>query len=243
MKATVCHNQRNARIFLYILFLTGAIPTLAQIPKEIYLQETIEEGTFEEATLDKALRELGYDEEALQKKMKPSGQQSSSSSPVSSGAVNAFIKILFWLIAIAAIVFFALRAFSWDQIAGSKKNKDPDQPKELDIRIEHIEDNLEEVNIPKLITKYETEKDYRTVVRLLYLEIIKSLAEKRMIKWKKEKTNNDYLREVKNTPVFKPLKETTLVFEKIWYGNYPVTMDLFLSLKPKFDNLLNQINR
>ena len=67
-------------------------------------------------------------------------------------------------------------------------------------------------------------------VRLYYLSVLKELSVKNHIRWKRDKTNGAYLRELAGSPLFGTVQEVTLIFERVWYGKVELA-------KPDFDQL------
>ena len=85
------------------------------------------------------------------------------------------------------------------------------------------------------------EKNYALAVRLYYLAILKELSLTNQIKWKKDKTNREYLREMSGKKLASPFRETTLIFERVWYGNEELTGEVFGTLEPKFKSILQEM--
>src|SRR5690606_20447405 len=101
-----------------------------------------------------------------------------------------------------------------------------------------IESDFRETDLDKFIRQAIDEKNYALAVRLYYLAIIKELSLSNIIKWKRDKTNESYLRETRETRFFEPFREVTRLFEKIWYGPEKLDEQQFLSIKPKFESLI-----
>ena len=104
--------------------------------------------------------------------------------------------------------------------------------------IEKIENNIHETDLDRFIRKAVEEKKFVLAIRLYYLAIIKELSLSKMIKWKRDKTNRNYLNEIRSTSLFNPFKEVTRIFERVWYGQGNLDEKEYLSIKPKFDQLI-----
>ena len=76
--------------------------------------------------------------------------------------------------------------------------------------------------------------NYRLAVRIQFLMLIKALKENDYINWKKEKTNWDYLQEVKEFSFHADFKYLIKVFEKVWYANYSIKRDTYDQVALKF---------
>lgn len=115
----------------------------------------------------------------------------------------------------------------------------------------NISEQIEETEDPDLFTTGDLEQhlakaiedeNYRLAIRIHFLILIKSLQDKELIKWRKEKTNIDYLNELSNKNIQQSLKPLILVFEKTWYANYPISSDVYKSLSLSFNQLNQSIN-
>lgn len=102
-----------------------------------------------------------------------------------------------------------------------------------DIQIEDLED-LQEMDLEKLLNEALTVKNYRLAIRILYLKTLKLLNEKNLIEWKNEKTNYDYIQELSNPSLRPKLDRSTYVYEYVWYGEVALTEDKYRVLEPEF---------
>lgn len=84
----------------------------------------------------------------------------------------------------------------------------------------------------------EKSGDYRLAIRNLYVLVILSLADQKLIQLNQNKTNSEYRRELpkKLQPKFKRL---TTIFDYVWYGEYTATAELLKQAK-QYANSLNQ---
>jgi hypothetical protein len=131
-------------------------------------------------------------------------------------AWSAFFKVLAILGGIAIIAFILFQLLSGDSLFAPKNRKFDNS---LSINLENIEANLPEADLPDFIRQALLAGDYRMAARLHYLRLIQLLSEREWIRWKKEKTNGDYLRELASRPFFDDFRQATDIFERIWYGD------------------------
>nr|WP_293834857.1 DUF4129 domain-containing protein [uncultured Arsenicibacter sp.] len=87
---------------------------------------------------------------------------------------------------------------------------------------ENITENIHEINFDVAIEEAVTQRNFRLAIRLVYLQTLKQLADKRLIDWKPDKTNRQYLYELMNTPFQQDFDRLTTRFEYVWYGDFPV---------------------
>ena len=86
----------------------------------------------------------------------------------------------------------------------------------------YVEENLKEINFDKLISKAIKAKNYRLATRYLYLKSLKILTHKNIIEWHFDKTNSDYLNEIKDNSTKQLFKRISYIYEYVWYGEFPI---------------------
>ena len=84
-------------------------------------------------------------------------------------------------------------------------------------------------------------KQYKLAVRYLFLNSLKLLSEKGLIELKNNKTNYQYLSEIKNNQIADVFRNTTSSFEWIWYGDFPVDENIMKSSQNDFSELFGLI--
>lgn len=108
-------------------------------------------------------------------------------------------------------------------------------------------DDLAPSEIPKtelerLLEEALNQKNYRKVVRIYYLFILKDLSEREWIQWEKQKTNMHYVMEMQNKKEAPAFNKAVTYFEFIWYGKRDISERQFQSIQPNFTELLNTLN-
>ncbi|MBN2681295.1 MAG: hypothetical protein JXR58_02195 [Bacteroidales bacterium] len=88
--------------------------------------------------------------------------------------------------------------------------------------VETIEENLHETDLDQFLRFALKENDFRLATRILFLMIIKKLSENQLINYKPDKTNRQYLRELKNFKFVDNFSRITNIYEHCWYGNVNV---------------------
>ncbi|MBK6901252.1 MAG: DUF4129 domain-containing protein [Saprospirales bacterium] len=145
-----------------------------------------------------------------------------------------FFKILAVLFVVGVMAFVIRQLMSGEGFFRPRNRK---FDKGLQIKLEQIEANLPDANIPDFVQEALQAGDYKMAVRLHYLGLIQLLAQKQWIDWKREKTNGDYLREVRTRPVYEGFREATLVFERIWYGDRRLGANAYRKIAAQFADL------
>lgn len=112
----------------------------------------------------------------------------------------------------------------------SKKNK------KLHIDNQDLVENIHEINFQHKIENFERQQDYRSAVRYRFLSVLKELSDRKMIQWNPEKTNQDYLAEIKQPEMKSGFKELAYIFDYVWYGEFDINENNYNHFKQKFLN-------
>ena len=111
----------------------------------------------------------------------------------------------------------------------------------VEITLDNLDEYLHETDLDRFLREALEKSDYPLAVRIYYLQIIKSLSEKNAIKWSREKTNRDYLRETREYRLGESFRVATRAYERVWYGNQTLSATDYARLEPEFKNLLSAI--
>ncbi len=95
-------------------------------------------------------------------------------------------------------------------------------------------ENFHATNFATLISSACAERQYRLAVRYLFLKTLQQLAAQQRIAWKAEKTNHDYLSELRASPLHQPFRELVWWFEHVWYGEFSVNEATFARAQAAF---------
>lgn len=144
--------------------------------------------------------------------------------------------LIFLIPAIGILFFLIYKLFLGNSslfIRNRKNNSAGDQTME-----EVNPDNLE-----AMVQKAISDGDYRLAVRYLYLFTLQMLANKKFIETGADKTNHQYVHEIRKQAFANEFASLTLKYEYIWYGEYPVNENLFDQVHTEFTNFNRTINR
>lgn len=81
-----------------------------------------------------------------------------------------------------------------------------------------LPEDIESVNLDKLIEEAMRAGNYRLAVRWCFLKSLQLLSQKKMIDWRPAKTNVDYQHELKAPELRERFDRLSHVFEYVWYG-------------------------
>lgn len=111
----------------------------------------------------------------------------------------------------------------------------------VEITFDNLEDYLHETDLDRFLKQALADQNYALAIRVYYLQIIKDLSAKNAIHWSREKTNRDYLREMRQHPKASAFRDATQTFERVWYGNVNLTADTYRQIEPRFRQLLSNL--
>ena len=252
--------QFKKMILLAILFFVFSNNTFANdpSPREEYLRSEIKENSFGDAGWKNAIDGIDYSREVIKKKKKkeedehpePDEEDEDERAydnedyiepPDWGSFMTNFFKFLMILIGVVIVGFIIANFIGADGFTGRPSNKKV-KTKTGPITLENVEENIHESDLDKFLKEALAKEDYTQAVRLYYLAIIKELSLNKWIKWKKDKTNRDYSRELSDSNFKDSFREVTRIFERVWYGNKELGgMDFRTMIQPKFQNLLETV--
>ncbi len=157
---------------------------------------------------------------------------SSSGAEIGMGA----LKVLVALIAVAAL-FFLIRSLLGLKAPRNRKLSASDL---LGLSIEQIEERFQELELDDYIQQAITAGNYALAIRLYFLSALKTLSAGALIHWKKDKTNRDYLRELRGSTLLPAFQELTYIFEWVWYGQRSIGKEDFERLEPKMKRFVQR---
>ena len=154
--------------------------------------------------------------------------------------LSGLVKGLFWVLIIGGGTFLLLQIFRVRLSSLFRKKSD-----EAKIEIEELVDpeDISNIDFEDPIRAAIDAGMYRKATRLLYLKALREMQDRAMIRWRREKTNRDYLRELKIKELRPHFKHITYLFEYIWYGEVPVDKEHFNRAYANFVEFDQQLRR
>lgn len=233
--------------FLHIVFLFCSLvisqPAFSQLNEgeARYLESSVEgKEQFSEENIKKSRGKIDYSEDHLKKKKeKKKETKNRNIDPGLGSAVGGIVKFIFIALLIGILAAIIVNMLGGGNLFKPSSKKIKGSVSELDF--DELEDNLQESELEKILKEAISKKEYKVAVRLYFLMIIRDLSEKKFIKWKKDKTNREYVRETGSLPFNFKFQEATNVFERIWYGEFNIESQDFANIQPKFQSLLQDI--
>lgn len=102
---------------------------------------------------------------------------------------------------------------------------------------------ISKTELELLLEKAIEEENYRECVRIYFNFILKELIKKGWIKWKKEKTNYNYILEMKSRSNSFQFEECVRIYDLIWYGEYLLSKEHFEEIQPVLFNYYKEIEK
>ncbi|MEJ6792179.1 MAG: DUF4129 domain-containing protein [Lacinutrix sp.] len=154
------------------------------------------------------------------------------------GILWFIIRVVPYII-LAILVFLLLRVF----LKMNSRNLLYGEQKKSEILFTDEEQIIKNEDIKALITNAVKQKDYRLAIRYYYLLAIKELSQHNIIEWQQQKTNEDYINEIKSSTLQTRFEKITRIYDYVWYGEFKVDAIKFESLKLDFINLNKQVKQ
>lgn len=144
--------------------------------------------------------------------------------------LNSFpVKIFFWLTAIFFIGFIMYKLFFTGGLFAKKNIKPGDGPANKE---PHILNEYSTYNV--LIHEAESKNDFNLAIRYLYLQSLKRLADRELILFSPDKTNNFYVQELSGCSYQQEFATLTDNYDYIWYGRFSIDGPQYQKLKEQF---------
>jgi hypothetical protein len=99
-----------------------------------------------------------------------------------------------------------------------------------------ISENIHEIAFETAIANAVNAGNYSLATRLMYLQGLKILSDKNLISWHENKTNWQYVYELKNIGLRSSFRTITSIFEYVQYGNMAVGKEKFEYVQEAFRN-------
>ena len=104
-----------------------------------------------------------------------------------------------------------------------------------------FEEDIHQLDFNKLTTETKQAGNYKLAVRYYFLWLLKKMADREIIDWHWDKTNSDYLYEIKNPQLKKDFEYLTYVYDYSWYGDFPLEEQAFAKAEKTFQKTLNTL--
>ena len=134
----------------------------------------------------------------------------------------------------AAIVLFLILKFF---LKVNFSNLISGKTKKTVVTLTEDEELIKNEDLSKLIKKAIHQQNYRLAVRYYYLFTLQKLSNNELIDWQQQKTNEDYIKEIKTTQLKDKFIRSTHLYDFVWYGNFDINELEFVKAEKVFKEL------
>lgn len=83
-------------------------------------------------------------------------------------------------------------------------------------------EDIRAMDLPALIAEAERNGDLRQAIRLHYLLVLRQLVDQGLLTWSPERTDRDYMAQLKDPGLRSRFAHAALIFQWVWYGHAEV---------------------
>ncbi len=147
-------------------------------------------------------------------------------------------RSIMWVIIICCFVAIIVLYLASDRVGLFRRSHQitPDVTGEND-----IPENIFEINYDKEIDKAQTAGNYRLAVRLQFLKLLRSMAEKQVIQYAPARTNFDYLVQLHKSNWYHDFFRLTRHYEYVWYGQFPIDQHQYSQVSNEYKQALEKL--
>lgn len=226
----------RSRLVLFVLFffaVSSAIfaqdSTVVNEPEsQVQLRE------FDQKRWENLTKDVDYTESIKKKKKK---RKSNFSLPNLNINVT-FLKVVLITLVAGALIFLLWKIFGDAKFLNNQKIKNGDFS-----FLDEAEEDLENSDLENFLKEALANRQYKVAVRIYYLMVIKELMLGNHIVWEKNKTNFEYVDEMREKKEFEHFRSLTNAFEIVWYGDVEIEEKDFAVLSPSFGSFINTIRK
>jgi hypothetical protein len=149
-----------------------------------------------------------------------------------------WFQVLLWIVIVGGFAAGLMWFLAGSNIGLFRKRNEEirdDMNDELDT------EDIFAINYQKEIDKAASQGNYRLAIRLMFLRLLRDMAEKNIIQYKQDKTNFDYLLQLQPTIYYNHFFRITRNYEYSWYGQFEVNEETYQAIRSDFDKLDRQL--
>lgn len=221
------------RLLLILMVLVNYNPVYSVDRTDSYIQSKPGGNTFDKKRWEKLKNDYKYKSpkvDTTQKKKETQRKQIS----FAGGWLKLFAYIAIFLL-LAGIIYLIARY----GLAGDRHF----QNNSIDFDVNAEPEDINDIVIDPLLAEALKNENYRLATRLRFLALLQALNHKKLIQWKRERTNLNYVQQLWGGNIQLPFRQLCLIYETVWYGNYPIDKNRYSEVDNKFNLLLQTVNK
>ncbi len=146
------------------------------------------------------------------------------------GLAHPFVQSILWMIIIGGFIT-VLILYLYNSHAGIFRKSKLLPGGEEDI----ADSNIFSINYRQEIEKAVSLNNYRLAVRLLFLQLLRNLADRQIIQYRQDGTNQDYLMQLNSTKLYPDFFKLARNYEYCWYGQFDIDKEKYAVIKKEFE--------
>lgn len=220
------HNSRNT----YRLVAMMSILWMIIFASSVFGQDS---HTHQSRLLDKdgvedLVELVKYDKVVKKLKLKEFDHEAQpAEDPSFSEGISGLFRAGLYFIIILLVLFILYTIFSGIKVDRKVKER-------IDLELEEVED-IEVIDAEAGLQQALNAENYREAVRMLFIKLLQVLTQEESINWKPEKTNRDYLKEMRTHEKSMHFENLVMAYERIWYGSEDIDAHFFNFLRADFE--------
>ncbi|MDB2385286.1 hypothetical protein N9V96_02320 [Polaribacter sp.] len=150
-----------------------------------------------------------------------------------------FLKYIFPILLVGLVLFLVLKfLFDFDFSLFSLKKSKIENSQKL---VFENDADIHDTDLENLLQNAITNEEYRLAIRYYFLQLLKDLSNKKLIDYHKEKTNSEYLFELKNKQQQEDFSYLLYLYNYIWYGEFFIGKQEFQLAATKYQSFKNKL--
>jgi hypothetical protein len=153
-----------------------------------------------------------------------------------SEAYSTIFDYIYYALMIIALILIARGLLKADRrsLLFGKSNSD-------ELKMNELNEDIRNLNFDDLISSAIETKNYKLAIRYLYLKSLQLLSDQGVLELKENKTNHQYLSEIKNSRLSGAFRNVMTIFEWIWYGEFSIDESTMNNSQDEFNELFGLI--
>lgn len=195
----------------------------------IFRQSSVDTAAWSKLLTDKEFWYANFKKQP-KKEEEHSNNTGSSKSIFDTEGFKWFVWFFMGAVFIGIVIAFLLSSNTWL----SQKAKKLNTPENV---ATEIPDDIFAIDFEAYLDKARLAGNYRFAIRLLFLRMLKVMAEKGIIEYSKDKTNMDYLMQIANPANRNALSKTALYYDYVWFGHFEVAKEQYQQIEQEITAL------
>ena len=108
---------------------------------------------------------------------------------------------------------------------------------------ENLPDDIFSISYEREIGKAVEAKNYRLAIRLWYLNTLKELADRKIIDYRQDRTDSEYVNSLSGGRFYTQFFRLTRNFEYTWYGQFRINENAFQVIQQDFYNFKSRLSK